>query len=422
MNQFHNQEYSPTNKLPGFLFGIQAKKMSRDGNDPNEKMQSYVLQTPQNYTNRNVNQLHQREEAHVTAHQVKRMQQLPGVRSLTCHCQYPCISVDYDIPGFPLQVQLQALTPLIPGNAKDSAWPLATFDIVVTNDSSISGNTAVEVDVMQSALNFLGWDGHSTCCSNTVGYWHLNVNRPIVGDNHNDDNGTKSIQYAGWDLTKENHSIDPKELRGNLCLVGVVEDQKNDTDKNKKQLGLFVSDDTINEAQFWNMFIQRKFQKPSEAQPTAPSKLEHTYIGGVVQSSIIEPDTSKTFRFILTWHFPNRPCYAKRSNLPQETLGNRYAHWYSDAVDVMKQFLSRKSSDNKCAFGEGQERNKTENEKEEYNELIATTKKFVNTFYSSTLPCELLESAVGRLACMRSPTMFWTKDEGIVLGNEGKSI
>jgi hypothetical protein len=36
------------------------------------------------------------------------------------------------------------------------------------------------------------------------------------------------------------------------------------------------------------------------------------------------------------------------------------------------------------------------------------------------MPWEFLESAAGRLACMRSPTMFWTK-AGIVLGNEGNN-
>ena len=314
------------NKLPGFLFGIQAKKVG----DDDDQMQSYVLQTPKNYTNHNVNVLHHREEVHVTSHQVERMQQLPGIRSLTCRCQYPSISVDYDIPGFPLKVKLQALTPLIPGNAKDSAWPLATFDFVVTNNSS--DGTAIEVDVMQSALNFLGWDGHSSCCSNTVGYWKLNVNRPVVSNN--DD----TVNYAGWYLTKEDPTVDPEVVRGNLCLVGVTEDnnidntsntnpKKNEEGKNRKKLGLLTSDDTVSEAQFWNAFVNRQFEDPKMAQPTPPSEREHTYIGGTVQTSVIEPNTTQKFRFVLTWYFPNRPCYALRSNVPTPipVLGNRCA-------------------------------------------------------------------------------------------------
>ena len=128
LNQFHNGEYSPLHKLPGFLFGIQAttiaigdefgggrrQQLSAGHNSSRhhaKPAQSFVLQTPQNYTTKTCN-LHMREEAHVSTQQVQRMRNLPGIRSLTCDCQYPSITVNYDIPGFPLKVQLNAMTPL----------------------------------------------------------------------------------------------------------------------------------------------------------------------------------------------------------------------------------------------------------------------------------------------------------------------
>jgi hypothetical protein len=38
--------------------------------------------------------------------------------------------------------------------------------------------------------------------------------------------------------------------------------------------------------------------------------------------------------------------------------------------------------------------------------------------FESTVPPTVLDSAAGRVACMRSATMWWTKD-GIVQGCEG---
>ena len=108
----------------------------------------------------------------------------------------------------------------------------------------------------------------------------------------------------------------------------------------------------------------------------------------------VPPETSKKVVFVLSWYFPNRPCTAPRETLPKDIWGNQYSTWFADAKDVACQF-SASSSD-----------------------LIAKTRLFVETLYQSSIPWEVLESAAGRMACLRSPTMFWTAD-GRVLGNEG---
>ena len=40
-----------------------------------------------------------RMEAHVSSHSARRMQTLPGIRSLTMRCRYPIAEVQYGIPG-----------------------------------------------------------------------------------------------------------------------------------------------------------------------------------------------------------------------------------------------------------------------------------------------------------------------------------
>ena len=71
-----------------------------------------------------------------------------------------------------------------------------------------------------------------------------------------------------------------------------------------------------------------------------------------------------------------------------------YQNWFTDASDVASQYAAAPAS------------------------LIATTREFRDIMYSSSVPWQFTETAAGRLACMRSPTMWWTK-EGFVLGNEG---
>ena len=102
-----------------------------------------------------------------------------------------------------------------------------------------------------------------------------------------------------------------------------------------------------------------------------------------------------TVTFLISWYLPNRPSYSARKNLPS-TLGNMYQNWFTDATDCAKQYSANSAS------------------------LLATTREFRDIMYGSSVPWQFTETAAGRLACMRSPTMWWTK-EGWVLGNEGNN-
>ena len=62
-----------------------------------------------------------RREAHVSQHDVRRMQTMPGIKALTMVCRYPIAEVAYEIPGLPVTVSMEAMSPAIPGDAK-SSW------------------------------------------------------------------------------------------------------------------------------------------------------------------------------------------------------------------------------------------------------------------------------------------------------------
>jgi uncharacterized protein (DUF608 family) len=159
-NQFHNSEYTPLHKLPGNMFVLTGTILDdNDNNVSTPKSQTVVLQSSENYSHRN-QQLHFREEAHVSHYQVSRLQKFPHVPTLKMKCRYPIATIDYTMPfcsddgsnTFPIAVQCEAMTPFIPTNTKDSSYPVAVFTFTVTN-ASVDKN--VSIDLMQSTMNFI---------------------------------------------------------------------------------------------------------------------------------------------------------------------------------------------------------------------------------------------------------------------------
>ena len=75
-------------------------------------------------------------------------------------------------------------------------------------------------------------------------------------------------------------------------------------------------------------------------------------------------------------------------------IGNRYATLYTDAGAVARVLAAS------------------------LDDLLASTRLYRDVLFRSTMPPELLDSAAGRVAVARSPTMFRTA-EGVVLGTEG---
>jgi len=77
-------------------------------------------------------------------------------------------------------------------------------------------------------------------------------------------------------------------------------------------------------------------------------------------------------------------------------LGNEYNNHYKNATDVISYFESSNTT------------------------LIDLTRTYVNAAYSSTIPPTILQSAFGRVAVLRSPTM-WICEDGTTLGCEGNA-
>ena len=368
-----NQPNASTVHMPNNFWGISAAP----ANSPT-KTQSFVLASPETFTNHTCN-LPSHEPASVSRAAVKRLQTLPGIKSFTLTGTYPTANLDYDITDFPLQVSMEAMSPCIPQDVKNSSLPCGYFTFTITNPTT----TTHTVRLLQSQQNFIGWDGTSDCSSNSNPKWGGNVNTAM-----------NTNEYTSMNMSN------PTTPDGTMSLAGVH--------NNESVATMTVIPAATDSSAMWTLFCNNKDVLPTKASPSEPSQPTFSTCCGIVQSTSIPPNTSVTLTFILTWNFPNRlrdtlGLGQQYATILPSLLGNRYCDWFKNSDDVLAY----------CVENMGM--------------LLSTTKLYTGTMYASTIPPELLDSASGRVACMRSATMWWTNaacslkygTQGTIMGTEG---
>ena len=352
---------TPLHMMPNNIFAVSATPAGGS-------QQAFVLATPASYTEANCRK-GTAEPSHVTPEQVQRLQALPGIKDLTVKAQYPIATVDYDIPGFPVKVSMECMTPLIPNDAKSSSYPAAVFSFTVTNPSA----TAVAVRLMQSTQNMVGWDGKTDCVQGPTPFWGGNINTPFTGPGG----------LGGLLMTSQN--VASTAFNAGSLAISAYSDSAQST--------VGVIPGATSEQELFAKFSSGAISPASSAAPTPPSTAGASWCGAAVHSVTVPAGGSATVSFVLSWYFPNRPSYSPRPNLPS-VLGNNYQNWFTDAAAVGKALVA------------------------DGTRLLGMTRKYRDALYGSTMPWQFVETAGGRAACARSPTMWWTK-AGVVLGNEG---
>ncbi len=80
---------------------------------------------------------------------------LPTVKGLRARNRFPILHVRYET-DLPVEIELEAWSPFIPLNAKDSATPIAVFTFTLHNPTK----QPVEAAVMMNLQNIVGWEGY----------------------------------------------------------------------------------------------------------------------------------------------------------------------------------------------------------------------------------------------------------------------
>lgn len=286
---------------------------------------------------------------------------LPRFRSCVFETAYPFGQVLLSDPEVPLDVRMEAFNPLIPADADASGIPVAVIRFVLTNKTS----KRVEAAVCGSLENFIGRDG-------TNGKAEANINTFRRGPG----------AWQGIFMQSEGVAAD-SEFWGTLALATDAKRVTYRTAWPQLSWGNTLLD-------FWDDFSTDgkldERQAPGVDAPTA----------SLAPFVTIEPRSSQTVTFLLTWSFPNRMTWTPDLTLapsagtdnascapaPTNRVGNYYATQYTDAWDVIRKTAKKLPA------------------------LEEKTLAFVRAFCDSPLPEAVKEAALFNLSTLRTQTCF----------------
>jgi non-lysosomal glucosylceramidase len=196
---------------------------------------------------------------------------------------YPFAWYGYDPAAAGIRLQSRQFSPVIPGNYRESSYPVAIFEWTVTND----GDTPADVSLMFTWENPLGWNDTAHGVVGNRNRLHRDTvgGKPVLGvlmsrDHADGTAGPDPVQHA-WD--------------GQFAIAA-----EGDEGVTLSALSRF---DTSGEgADVWQPWAKNgrlpDTDDPALALPSRP-------IGGAVAASVtLAPGESRRIRFVLAWDLP----------------------------------------------------------------------------------------------------------------------
>jgi non-lysosomal glucosylceramidase len=301
---------------------------------------------------------------------------LPRLAEATFVGTYPTASLRFEDPKVPLRIELDAFNPFAPFDDRLSGMPIAIFRWRLANPT----DRPIDATLAYSQLNAVGYDGveilrrgrRNAQFGGNVNEWTdvgrargIRMSRPGF-DSRQPGAGTMAVATPWPNVTFSEHW---------------------------ERSGWF--DDIQN---FWDDF-SADGRLPDRAEGT-PSPAGETDAGSLGLITRIEPGEHVELPFVLAWHFPNLVNYWG----PMEQIGGapvvgqRMANWYaSQWPDAWAAALEA------C---------------ERLGELAATTERFRDVLFASTLPEEVVDAVSSQMSIIRTTTGLRTAD-GRYHGFEG---
>ncbi|MCK4784216.1 MAG: hypothetical protein KAV87_10730, partial [Desulfobacteraceae bacterium] len=298
---------------------------------------------------------------------------LRGMKALSFRGEYPFGWYTFEDPALPVQVSLEAFSPLIPLDAKNSAIPCAIFNLTVENQ----GVQSVEVSFLATQQNAAGLV--KTLPPDPIKGRRLVKRRPsenwTVKGRRSGQYGSNSNEVLRTDGATLLHMTTnkPKDSPGYGEMVLAVMEEHVQATASWKSLKSLL-------AEFAD---SGGVSGPEEA---GPSPQGQTLDGALATPFVVQPGGKRTVSFVLTWYFPNIPqVRPARSKWKHD--GRMYANWWPDGLAVARYVVAQLS------------------------ELTKQTRLYHDSFYASNLPYWLLDRISSQVAILSSQTCFWAKND-----------
>ncbi len=256
----------------------------------------------------------------------------------------------------PLDVSLEAWSPFIPLNDRDSSLPVAIFDVTLTNPTA----RTVRATVALGLQNIIGW--------------------PEGGGGRNEWIATDG--YCGILMSGEKHGPDSPRY-GTLALLTPTDPTAVTWELRCPESHWFRATELLMD-QFG---MTGEFSGPREPQTSGDTQMDVAHLG---LQATLAPGESCTRTFVLAWLMPNFEKYWGQG----ETWPTWQATQWPDAQAVAAYTL------------------------EQMPRLEGQTRRFARAFFSSTLPPYVLDAVSSQMSILRTPTVTRLTD-GTLYGWEG---
>lgn len=299
----------------------------------------------------------------------------------------PFVYIDFEDDQVPVKVSMEAFTPFIPLDADNSGIPTAIIRYHVHNPSPKS----VDVSISGTLANIVGFNGYDVF-----------NNVKLVDEVQNEFRQQDGL--TGWFYTAKNLKEDHLKF-GSMSIA--TTNTENVT--HKKWLHGQWTDNAQN---FWDDFsADGLLEEEAEIESKGCDLLDHydfsflnlkERISSVANKISLAPGQSKTFEFVISWYFPNRPKgwieydadLERYRNGGYEGIRNYYATKFKDAWDV------------------------TSYVKKNMSYLEGKSKAFEDALFDTTLPSYVLDAVASNIMSMKSHCCFRIEN-GNFMGWEG---
>lgn len=332
----------------------------------------------------------------VPAQQRALVKRFGGVDETIFTGAYPFARIDYRHAALPVDISLEAFSPYIPLDSRDSSIPAISFSFTVRNPGVIPVWGAVAATLK----NVVGWDTISPIEGNASPCFGGNVN--TVARERNRTALVMERPELSWDHPHRGQLALSTDAGEPFVLPSWRDAGEFMSALERLDLEcLELAPDRMTPPTIQKMRARRANELSRSVQPQ-PSPPGHTINGGMAIPFRLDAGEETTMRFVLSWSFPDfyvnwdppSPHFREELNRSRLWIGNAYSTRYRNALDAADDLLDR------------------------WDDLHTRSQAWSETLLNSSLPLWLSEFMAAQGASIRSPTVLQTAD-GKLYGFEG---
>ncbi|GCE13521.1 GH116 family glycosyl hydrolase [Tengunoibacter tsumagoiensis] len=270
---------------------------------------------------------------------------MTGIEQIDYTASFPFTQLRYEDSDMPLTVTMEAFSPFIPHDVKNSSLPAVVFSFKVQSHAQ----KPVSVSLMGTMRNLCGYD----------------VQEKIYTAEWQNHDGLHLLQM-GVD------QMDQKESSWGTQALGILGEQTP-----SYYLG-WGHRHPFYEVVLRNTQLPNRDDTPSRnSRPSANGTLyaDECMLSTLSVDSVLQSGECSTTTMVMSWHFPNFYAQKNSESIPQQARleGNYYSNFFANAAEVAQYIQSHLS------------------------DLEQRTRQFHDDFYASTLPLPVLDQLNSQL-------------------------